>query len=64
MTTQEKEKQLTQMRNEAKDLQAQLGYLTLQMQNLRTEMARIRTILEYRESQFNTLSQTETKDEV
>lgn len=45
------------MRAEAKDLQARLGLLTLQVRNLRKEMAAISTILEYQEAQFSRLSQ-------
>lgn len=41
------------LRQEAKDLQARLGLLTLQVRNLRKEMAAIHSVLEYQEAQFN-----------
>lgn len=54
MTKNEKQEAL---RAEAKDLQARLGLLTLQVRNLRKEMAAIHSVLEYQEAQFSRLSQ-------
>lgn len=62
MTKTDKEAKQADLRQQAKDLQARLGFLTLQIRNLRKEVAGIRTVLEYQEGQFSQLQQAPVDD--
>lgn len=59
----EKESKLKALREEAKDLQARLGFASLQKESAEKEIQKIRTILEYQESMFSTLSQAQVDAE-
>lgn len=62
MTAAEKNKKIKEMQDEAKDLQARLGFLGLQRANLAKEETTIRAILEYQESKFSALQQSPTEE--
>jgi hypothetical protein len=52
-TQEVKSSKLSDLREEAKNLQAQLGFLAIQKENAEKEIQRIRVLLEYGEARFN-----------
>lgn len=55
MTSKQKEAAAEKLRQEAKDFQARIGYLTLQVKSARKEMEALERLLEYGEVEFRQL---------